>query len=286
MSPKRKVVDIPSLPPSLSALLLKVMLPGQGLWARSPSLLTAPGSGAHGQPGSPREPSQGTCDIHPPDHKWLPAKKEREGGEEATETITLVSTFSLIECDNIYWLTSISEVLFLELGLQHEVKSLRAFPSSVSSQSGPSEEYHGNKRHFDILAIQIKALSVSILASMLTHQLCDYRPVTRSPGSPLHAQGPGWVSRKRWPGSAFFHLLNCFNIVPPDVLSSPWCPELTLVSWAWIFHRPVIVGQQPRGRDRDPPMASALSQQVLPLTGLAGSQSGACTASDPAATWS
>ena len=51
-------------------------------------------------------------------------------------------------------------------------------PSSVSSWSGPSKEYHGNERHFDILAIQIKALSVSISVSRLTHQLCGYRQVT------------------------------------------------------------------------------------------------------------
>lgn len=38
-------------------------------------------------------------------------------------------------------------------------------PSSLSSQSGTSEECHGNERHFDILAIQIKALSVYISAS-------------------------------------------------------------------------------------------------------------------------
>lgn len=40
-------------------------------------------------------------------------------------------------------------------------------PSSVSNQSGSSEECHGNKRPLDILAIQIKALSVLISASTL-----------------------------------------------------------------------------------------------------------------------
>lgn len=42
----------PSAPPCLSAHLVKVMLPGCGLWTRSPYLPTAPGSGAHGQPGN------------------------------------------------------------------------------------------------------------------------------------------------------------------------------------------------------------------------------------------
>lgn len=63
--------------------------------------------------------------------------------------------------------------------------------SSASSQSGPSEEYLGNKRHFDILAIQIKALTVSISVSTVTHQMCDARHVTGPPESPLHVQRPG-----------------------------------------------------------------------------------------------
>ena len=45
-------------------------------------------------------------------------------------------------------------------------------PSSVSSPPGPSEEHHANKRHLDILAIQIKALSVSISLHTGSSAMC------------------------------------------------------------------------------------------------------------------